>query len=143
MNIPTYLSGTLQVKAYRILRSHVYNCLSEYDLNPSHWSLLGIVVQADDGVRLAKVAELLGFKAPLITLMANELIDRNLIKRIPHHSDARAKLLVITPEGKHFVAKVEQTLNAQLRILLKGLSMEDMATYHKVLVTIIENDSLI
>lgn len=139
MNIPTYLSGQIQSKAYRVLRIHVTDSLAQYDLNPTQWSLLGVVFEARDGIRLAKVAHILGVKAPLITNMAKELIRRGLIKKVDHHSDARAKLLVIELKGKLVIERVEAALRQELGSLLKGVSQEDLNSYQKVLEAIIKN----
>jgi len=103
--------------------------------------LLGVVATDRDGLRLAEAAKLLHVKAPMITVLADQLIKRGLIRREQHQFDGRAKLLVLTPQGKKLVAVVEQTVSQQLQRLLTGLSSADMATYHKVLTTIIANDA--
>jgi MarR family transcriptional regulator, transcriptional regulator for hemolysin len=142
MNLPSYISGSIFIKANRILRNEVYACLDVYSLTATAWSLLGIVSSEHDGIRLTSVAKRLGVKAPLITMMADDLIERDLVKRIPHHTDGRAKLLVITPAGKRFVTKLEAELSKMLIKLLDGVSEQDLAGYQKVLETIITNGSV-
>lgn len=142
MNIPSYISGTIFMKANRILRGEVYSCLEKYDLTVTAWSLLGIVATERDGTRLAEAAKRLGVKAPLITVMADDFIERKFINRIPHHTDGRAKLLVITPAGKRFVSRVEDELHKTLVKLLNGADDQDLAGYQKVLETIIKNGSI-
>src|SRR5580698_3480568 len=100
MNLPTYITGTVQTKAYRVLREHVYEVLSEYDITPSYWSMIGIIMQARDGVRQAEIAQAMHVKAPLITIMARQLQERSIIQSVQNQFDARAKLLAVTPEGK-------------------------------------------
>ncbi|MEO6513918.1 MAG: MarR family transcriptional regulator [Candidatus Saccharimonadales bacterium] len=139
MNIPSYVSGTIYVTAYRTLRGRIAACLQRYDLTPTTWSLLGIVMQARDGVRLNEAARILSVKAPLVTMLANDLIDRGVISRIPHHIDRRAKLLVMTPKGKAFVKTVERDMDTELKYLLKGVTETDLKAYKKVLDTIILN----
>ena len=141
MNVPTYLSGTVFMKSYRILRGQVVQALAKYGLTPTSWSLLGIVVSSPDGIRLKEVASRLGVKAPLVTMITHSLIERALVERMPHHLDKRAKLLVITTKGRRFIKTVEQDLGGELAFLLRGLSAEDMATYKRVLDTIIRNGS--
>jgi DNA-binding MarR family transcriptional regulator len=141
MNLPSYLSGAIFTKAYRVLRNHVIICLARYELTPTTWSLLGIVVTAQDGIRLKEVASKLGVKAPLVTMMAHGLIERELITRIPHPIDKRAKLLVMTQKGKRFVKAVENELSTELSYLLRGLTEDDLDTYKRVLDTIISNGS--
>jgi DNA-binding MarR family transcriptional regulator len=143
MNLPTYISGTVQTQAYQILREHVYGILSEYDLTPSYWSMLGVIIQSRDGVRQAEIARTMRVKPPLITVMARQLQKQGLVQSVQNQFDARAKLLAITPEGKKFMKTVEQSVNKTLEKLLIGLTENELITYHKVLTTIIANDSML
>jgi MarR family transcriptional regulator for hemolysin len=142
MSIPTYLISSLQTKAYRLLRTRVYDVLTKYDLTPTYWSMLGIVMQSPDGIRHAEIARELHVKPPLITIMARQLQERGLIRGEQNQFDARAKLLVITPKGKTQVSTIETELRKMLEQLLSGVSDADMTAYHKVLTTIIANDML-
>ncbi|HET6622733.1 MAG TPA: MarR family transcriptional regulator, partial [Candidatus Saccharimonadales bacterium] len=114
-------------------------CLDQHEVTPTDWNFLGAVLNAPDGIRLVKLADHLGVKAPLVTAIANRLMSRGLIKRIPHHTDRRAKLLVITPEGKRFVDSVEHDMENALQRLTLGLSVDDLTAYQRVLDTIIAN----
>ncbi len=140
MDTPTYLSGAVQAKAYRLLRERVYELLAQYELTPTYWSMLGVIVEARDGVRQAEIARQLHVKAPLVTAMARELQQRGIIQSVQNQFDARAKLLALTPDGKKYVKTVEITLNKMLSQLLYGLTDKDLTTYHKVLTTIISNN---
>ncbi|HSW85613.1 MAG TPA: MarR family transcriptional regulator [Candidatus Saccharimonadales bacterium] len=139
MDLPTYMAGNIQAKAHRQLREHVYEVLDKYELTPTYWSMLGIITHARDGVRQTEIARDLHVKAPLVTLMARKLQDKGFVTSVKNQFDARAKLLAITPEGKKYIKTVESALNKSLSQLLKGLTEDDLATYHKVLVTIINN----
>jgi DNA-binding MarR family transcriptional regulator len=143
MNLPTYLTGTIQTQAYRLLREQVYAILGQYELTPTYWSMLGIILEARDGVRQAEIARALGVKAPLITIMARELQQRGLIQSVQNQFDSRAKLLALTPEGKKYMKTVETALHKRLNQLLVGLTENDLVTYHKVLTTIITNNSVL
>ncbi len=139
MNLPTYITGTVQTKAYRLLRERVYEVLEQYELTPTYWSMLGIITQARDGVRQAEIARQLHVKAPLVTTMAQDLQKRGIIQSVQNQFDARAKLLAMTPEGKKYLKTVEATLSTTLKRLLYGLTEKELTTYHKVLTTIITN----
>lgn len=141
MNIPTYVSGAIFAQAHRILREAVRDVLRNYELTPTSWSLIGAILATPDGIRLVTLAERLGVKAPLITAIANDLVEKGFIRRVPHHTDRRAKLLVITPSGKLFAAKVEQDVERALGNLLVGLTEKDLSAYKKVLETVISNGS--
>ncbi len=139
MNLHTYVTGTIQMRSYRLLRQHVVTVLNEYDLTPTHWSMLGIIFESRDGIRQTDVAKLLQVKPPLITMMTRELQDRGLIIAVVNQFDARAKLLTTTPTGKKYIKTVEANLSRMLKKLLDGLTEADLLTYHKVLTTIIAN----
>jgi DNA-binding MarR family transcriptional regulator len=141
MNLPTYITGTTQTKAYRLLREHVYSVLDQYELTPTHWSMLGIIMQARDGVRQVEIAHALHVKPPLVTAMVRQLQDRGIVQSVQNQFDARAKLLAVTADGKKFMKTVETDLNKTLARLLVGLTENDLITYHKVLTTIIVNDA--
>jgi MarR family transcriptional regulator for hemolysin len=139
MNLATYMSGVLFTKAHKIVRIKSYEVLRKYDLNPTYWSILSVTTQSPEGIRLANVASMLGVKAPVITTESSALIERNLIRRIPHHSDHRAKLLVITQKGKKLTQIIENELNHEVGGLLDGLTTEEMMAFQKTLQTIINN----
>ena len=141
MSSPSYNIGIVQSLAFRILREHVYEALSQYELTPTYWSMLGIIADARDGVRQVEIAEALRVKAPLITVMVRELEERKLIKVVPNQFDARAKLIALTQAGKKYMKTVETTLQTELSQLLDGVTEADMHTYKKVLSAIVANDA--
>ena len=133
------MSGVLFTKAHKLVRIRVYEVLEKHNFNPTYWSILGATTQSSEGIRLTNVAAMLGVKAPVVTTEAQELINRDLIRRIPHHTDGRAKLLVITPKGKALAKAIEAELNTEVGRLLKGLTVDEIATFQKILQTIIGN----
>ena len=141
MHIPTYLSGALFMKAYRLLRFNVTTCLSKFSINPTSWVLLGIIRETKDGIRLAEVANIMNVKAPLITTLVQDLIAKDLIELLPHHTDKRVKLLLLTPIGKVFMKKVEIALDKSLRDILAGTTDADLAGFETVLEAIIRNST--
>lgn len=139
MHIPTYLTGVIFAKSSKALREAVARGLGKHELSPTAWSLLGAVASSPNGIRLVELAERLGVKAPFVTALTHDLVDRGLIERAQHQFDKRAKLLVLTRKGKQFVSDVESDVEAELTVLLKGLTEVDLKAYQKVLETIIVN----
>lgn len=142
IDLPTYLTGTIFTKAYRVIRTHVGVCLDQYGLTPTAWSLLGLILQERDGISLADSAAQLGVKASLISVLSQNLVDRQLVERIPHQTDKRTKLLVLTSQGERFVSSVERQLQRELSYLLRGVLPNDLAAYKRVLETIIQNGTV-
>lgn len=139
MNLQTYTTGTIQTRAYRVLRQHVVDVLAQYELTPTYWSMLGIIYESRDGIRQIDVADAMQVKPPLVTMMTRELLAKGLVASVVNQFDARAKLLTTTPAGKKQVKTVEAALSKMLDKLLYGVNDSDMKTYNKVLTTIIAN----
>ena len=140
MDLSNDIAGIVPTKASRLLREHIHAVLSQYELTPMEWSMLGVLAEARNGVQHAYVAEQLHVKAPFVTALAQPLLTRDLIRSVPSQFDARGKLLALTPAGKKLRKTVQTALNRRLKQLLAGVSDHDIASYHKVLVTIIGND---
>lgn len=141
MNIPTYKSSILQVKAHRILQARVSRVLYKFEVNPTEWTILGLISESSNGIRHAQIAKVLNVETPLITMLVNKLVEKELVDRKPHPIDQRAKLLFLTNRGRTLVPQVEAKLREQLSKLLHGISSQDLATYRNVLETIINNAS--
>jgi DNA-binding MarR family transcriptional regulator len=141
MSLPTYLVGPVQTKAYAILRANVYGVLEHYELTPSHWAMLGVVLEARDGIRQSEIARALNVKPPLITIMVSSLQKKDIIKSVPNPFDTRSKLVIVTPTGKKFIKNIEAELHGTLSELLVGLTEDDLKAYYRVLETIISNQS--
>ena len=139
MSLSTATSGLLFTRAHKAVRGRIYSVLEQYDLNPSYWSLLGITAAAPEGVRLASVAKQMDVKAPLVTMLANDLIAMDFITRVPHHTDGRAKLLALTPKGKKLAAQIEVELDTEISSLLAGIDDNDVMGFQKTLEAIIIN----
>lgn len=129
----------LFAKAHKLVRLQINDVLSQYGISPSQWSILSVVAGSPDGIRLASVAKVLGVKAPLVTSEVNELLLQELVQRLPHHSDKRAKILVATSKGKQLASKLEKLLSQRVSQLLQGLTESEIATFQKALQTIIDN----
>ena len=139
MTQPSYQSGLLFTQAHQVVRAKIYEILSKYDLTPSYWAILGAAYNAPEGIRLASVAKQMEVKAPLVTMLSNHLIKQGLINRVPHHTDGRAKLLVVTPKGKKLATQLEIELNDEISRLMLGVSLAEAKSFQKVLETIIRN----
>ena len=142
LHTPTYLMGTVQTAAYRILREHVYAVLDTWGITATAWSLLGVVAGAKNGIRQVEIARALRIQAPQVTLIIKDLTAREYIQGTKNQFDARAKLFVLSPKGKKFVRATEAALALSLTGLLEGLTEQDMLVYQKVLKTIIANDEM-
>jgi DNA-binding MarR family transcriptional regulator len=139
MTSPTYLSGLLFTKAHNLVRQRVYGLLEAYDLTPTLWSMLSIIIRSVEGKRSSLIAQDIGVQPPMVTMMADTLIELKLIRRVAHHTDGRVKLLVATSKGKKVAKEVENKLNGEIGYLMSGLTAHEITVFTKALNTIITN----
>lgn len=138
-NIHTYRWATIQMQAYTILRAAVYDVLSKYDITPTHWSLLDVVVSAPEGIRQSIIAKEMLIKAPLVTVLVRDLERLNFIQSAANPFDTRAKAISTTPYGRKNIKQIDQELTVTLKEFLKDVTEEDMHHYQKVLKAIISH----
>jgi DNA-binding MarR family transcriptional regulator len=86
----------------------------------------------DHPLTLRELAERLSADPPYVTLMIDDLEDRGLVRRKPHPTDRRAKLVELTPSGRKIAARANAILDepiaalrdlpeADLRALMRAL----------------------
>lgn len=134
----TYNAGLLQGKAYRVISTYISEILLPYNISLPEWKLLGQLAERGN-MKLAKIAALLCVEAPLVTSLVNSLEKKGLVKRTNDPQDRRAKVLEGTPKAMKMLDAIEPKVNARLRILMHGVTEEELTTYLKVLNTIIKN----
>jgi len=142
MSLPSYTSSILLTKAYRIIRATAYDCLDRHGINATQWSILGLVHEAKNGITLSVVADNLGVKKPLITLLVDGMVEQDLIERKPNKEDSRSKLLFMTPNGKKLIKNMEAEIQDVFQPLFEGVSDHSFSVYTGVLETIINNEGL-
>ena len=134
---PTYISAVQQMRAYRALRADVHEVLDLYSLNSSQWAILGHLYEHLEGATVGELAHLLDVKAPLISILTIQLLERNLLGTKETTSDKRTKCLLISSDGISLVNEVERLLVTHSQPMFATLSKRDIRSYHKVLQTII------
>jgi DNA-binding MarR family transcriptional regulator len=143
MTNPTYQSGLLFTQAHKAVRACIYAVLEQYELTPTSWAIIGATAQAPDGIRLSNIATAMGVKPPMISVMVEELMHKQLIRQIPHHRDGRVKLLTLTERGKGLAATIEDELDTEIQRLLRGMSMAEVAIFEKALRIILSNSQAV
>ncbi len=138
--IATYTFGLLQTKAYRVIHSHLSQVLDEHDLSMPEWTLLGLLSEHKNGVRLSEIASGLDVEPPFATNLVEQLVKKGIVLRQEDSKDHRAKLIVLSQKGKTVFPKVEKLAQERMKKLLKGVWYPEVATHINVLKAIIAND---
>ncbi len=141
-NQRTYRVGLLQTRAYRILKQHTSKLLEPYKISSIEWTLLGLLYDSREGLRLKVLADELGVEAPLVTRMIDHLSKIELLTQLPDKEDSRAKYACLTEKGKEFVEEIEVYLRNEMKFLLKDIPINDISGYVYVLQRIIENSRI-
>jgi MarR family transcriptional regulator, organic hydroperoxide resistance regulator len=133
-----YSTGLLQGKAYSRLHAHLTRALFPFNVSIPEWKLLGQLYEHDK-VKLSILAELLSYDPPMVTKLVKQLEKKGLAKREQDTIDERAKNIIITAEGHKLIEDAEPEIKKVMRVILKGVSPEELITYLKVLTTIVNN----
>jgi DNA-binding MarR family transcriptional regulator len=135
----SYQNGLLFTRAYQMVRLRIYAILGEYSMTPSHWSILGASFNSKNGIKVTDISEAMGVTISMVTMLVNELSEQGFVKRLPHKTDGRAKLVVLTAKGKKFVNKLEVVINKEISKLLRGVSSNDIEAFESTLKMILFN----
>lgn len=136
--VPTYKIGLIQAQAYRNLQAHFWAALKPFGVTIPEWSLLGVL--NDNGqMTLTELTKALRSKASHPTVLVDELEDRGLVRRIPHKTDKRTKLVSLSPKGKALVPKVELAARTHIREMLGDVDRDSLETYFIVLQQLASN----
>ncbi len=138
-NRTTYRVGLLQAKAYRVLKRHTMDALTDEGISTVEWALLGLLCDNKGGMRAAHLAKELGVEAPFVTSLLTHLNGMKLTASRGDARDSRVKIIHLTEQGTRFVEKTEKHLRAHMKKLLTGIGISDVLSYIVVLEKIIEN----
>jgi DNA-binding MarR family transcriptional regulator len=83
-----------------------------------------------------RLAQQLGIDKTVMTYLIDDLEKAGLVSRRPDPSDRRARQIVVTDAGKTRLVGLEKALGAAERHVLAGISSEDRATLHALLLRV-------
>ena len=87
---------------------------------------------AEGPMALHELAEAMTVDAPAATVAVNALEKRGLVKREPHPTNKRVKLVSITPAGRAIVAKVK-AVTEHAPAAFEGLSAKELAALERAI----------
>lgn len=133
---PTDLAELL-VDVMGVLRAHMAGVAADMGLKFPELMLLR---ETGDGVPMGQGARAVGQDPSRVTLLADSLEARGLIKRQPDSTDRRVKKLVLTGRGRRMMREIEAR---RLRGLpgLDRLSAQDREDLARLLTRILDRDS--
>lgn len=121
------------------LRHRSRETLAPWDISPSHFRALGVLLQRGP-MRPGDLSDQLHIAPRSVTEVVDTLQERGLVERQPDPTDRRATQLVLTPAGheigqairtartadaERFFAVLTETDRAHLRRILRKLTPDD------------------
>lgn len=88
------------------------------------------------GIRQVMLAEAMFIEGPSLVRLLDNLERHGLVERLPDPSDARCKLISMTPAGTKIFERSAEVYDRVGRELLQGIAAEDVATCNAVLAEI-------
>ena len=95
------------VLTYSALDARVAKMLTQWDLFPSAFNLLAILVRTDgEGMHLSRISELLAVSRANVTGLVDVLARKGLVTRESSSSDRRVRLAKLTDKGQTLIGEI-------------------------------------
>jgi DNA-binding MarR family transcriptional regulator len=100
-------------RSYQLLNDQVTNVMKAHDLTFARYEVLTwLATDPESSLTLSWISKTLRIPPATVTNIIDRLEDDQLVRRVPHPSDARTTLAVITPRGQRAATDATRDLNA-------------------------------
>ena len=104
-------------------------------LTSARWQILGAIVAAERSQPVAWLARDLGANRQNVQRIINDLHEDGLVVFEPNPHHRRAQLVVLTEKGRQAFDSAMQLQTPWVNQLSKGLSLKELETVHRVIMT--------
>jgi MarR family transcriptional regulator, transcriptional regulator for hemolysin len=125
--------GSLLSRAGRQWRRAADLRLAPFDLTEATWLPLVHIARAPESPRQKDLAASMSLDGSSVVRLLDNLETAGLIRRKEGENDRRAKIILLTPQGRAIADKVEAAARRIRGDALAGLSDKDIATTVRVL----------
>jgi DNA-binding MarR family transcriptional regulator len=106
---------TAVLRSYQLLNDQVTNVMKTHDLTFARYEVLTwLATDPESSLTLSWISRTLRIPPATVTNLIDRLEEDELVRRVPHPSDARTTLAVITRRGKKVATEVTRDLNARV-----------------------------
>lgn len=106
---------TAILRSYQLLIDEVNRVMARYDLTFARYEVLTwLATDPESSLTLSWISKTLRIPPATVTNIIDRLEADKLLRRVPHPSDARTTLAVITPRGRTVADKATSDLNANV-----------------------------
>lgn len=104
---------TAILRSYQLLSDQVNNVVRSYNLTFARYEVLTwLATDPESSLTLSWISKTLRIPPATVTNIIDRLEDDKLIRRVPHPSDARTTLAVITRRGRKLATDATRDLNS-------------------------------
>ena len=104
---------TAILRSYQLLNDQVNDVMRNHDLTFARYQVLAwLATDPESALTLSWISKTLRIPPATVTNIIDRLEDEKLVRRLPHPSDARTTLAVITPRGRRMATEATADLNA-------------------------------
>lgn len=112
--------------------------LEKFNITTEQWAVL-LKLSQKNKISQKLLAEITNKDQPTLTRILDILEKKSLIERQPNEHDRRSFILYITEKGIALKEKIEPFLENIFKIVIQGISCENLKKYIDVLLQINEN----
>lgn len=106
---------TAILRSYQLLNGHVRRVMRRHDLTFARYEVLTwLATDPESSLTLSWISKTLRIPAATVTNIIDQLEADALVRRVPHPSDARTTLAVITARGRKIATEATRDLNASV-----------------------------
>ena len=106
---------TAVLRSYQMLAAEVEQVMSRHDLTFARYEVLTwLATDPESSLTLSWISKTLRIPPATVTNIIDRLEKDRLVRRVPHPSDARTTLAVITPAGRRVVHGAIEDLNTNV-----------------------------
>jgi DNA-binding MarR family transcriptional regulator len=104
---------TAILRSYQLLNEQVNSMMRAHDLTFAQYEVLAwLATDPESSLTLSWISKTLRIPPATVTNVIDRLEDEKLVRRMPHASDGRTTLAVITPRGQRIATDVTRDLNS-------------------------------
>ncbi len=103
------------LRSYELLNDQVHNVMRSHDLTFARYEVLTwLATDPESSLTLSWISKTLRIPPATVTNIIDRLEAEKLVRRVPHPSDARTTLAVITPRGRRVATEATRDLNSSV-----------------------------
>ncbi|MBV9486255.1 MAG: MarR family transcriptional regulator [Frankiaceae bacterium] len=115
---------TAILRSFQLLNDEVNRVMARHDLTFARYEVLTwLATDPESSLTLSWISKTLRIPPATVTNVIDRLEQDKHVRRVPHPSDARTTLAVITPRGRRVATSATEDLNASVYERV-GLSMD-------------------